>query len=166
MQKSAKLTAVYALIMDLPLSLVITLVALALSNIDAPGSLNGPNYIRMACVAYVVTFFVNFLHCERLGFAFASKYAKPGTFKFGLLLNIVVAAVFCIILDIIMTAVGMIAGGGFEFGAYIAACLKGFIPCYIPTLIIAMFWNGVADNLSRKIVGEPAPEMPGAPDQK
>ena len=50
MQKSAKLTAVYALIMDLPLSLVITLVALALSNIDAPGSLNGPNYIRMACL--------------------------------------------------------------------------------------------------------------------
>ena len=45
MQKSAKLTAVYALIMDLPLSLVITLVALALSNLDAPGSLNGPNYI-------------------------------------------------------------------------------------------------------------------------
>ena len=39
MQKSAKLTAVYALIMDLPLSLVITLVALALANIDAPGSL-------------------------------------------------------------------------------------------------------------------------------
>ena len=46
MQKSNKLTAVYALIMDLPLSLVITLVALALSNLDAPGSLNGPNYIR------------------------------------------------------------------------------------------------------------------------
>ena len=94
MQKSAKLTAVYALIMDLPLSLVITLVALALSNIDAPGSLNGPNYIRMACLAYVVTFFVNFLHSERLGFAFAAKHSQPGTLKFGILLNVVVAAVF------------------------------------------------------------------------
>ena len=70
MQKSAKLTAVYALIMDLPLSLVITLVALALSNLDAPGSLNGPNYIRMAILAYVVTFYVNFIHAERWGFAF------------------------------------------------------------------------------------------------
>lgn len=166
MQKSAKLTAVYALIMDLPLSLVITLVALALSNIDAPGSLNGPNYIRMACLAYVVTFFVNFLHSERLGFAFAAKHAQPGTLKFGILLNVVVAAVFCVILDLIMTAVGMLAGGAFSFGPYIAAVLKGFIPCYIPTLIIAFFWNNFADKWSRAICNEPAPEMPGAPDHK
>ena len=157
--KSNKLTAVYALIMDLPLSLVITLVALALSNIDAPGSLNGPNYIRMALLAYVVTFFVNFLHSERLGFAFAAKHSQPGTFKFGLLLNIVVAAVFCVILDLIMTAVGMIAGGAFAFGPYIASVLKGFIPCYVPTLIIAMLWNPVADKVSRAICKEPAPEM-------
>ena len=161
MQKSAKLTAVYALIMDLPLSLVITLVALALSNIDAPGSLNGPNYIRMACLAYVVTFFVNFLHSERLGFAFAAKHSQPGTLKFGILLNVVVAAVFCVILDLIM-----IAGGAFSFGPYIAAVLKGFIPCYIPTLIIAFFWNNFADKWSRAICNEPAPEMPGAPDHK
>jgi hypothetical protein len=166
MQKSAKLTAVYALIMDLPLSLVITLVALALSNIDAPGSLNGPNYIRMACLAYVVTFFVNFIHAERWGFAFAAKHAQPGTLKFGILLNVVVAAVFCVILDLIMTAVGMLAGGAFSFGPYIAACLKGFIPCYIPTLIIAFFWNNFADKWSRAICNEPAPQMPGAPDHK
>lgn len=167
MQKSAKLTAVYALIMDLPLSLVITLVALALANIDAPGSLNGPNYLRMACLAYVVTFFVNFIHAERWGFAFAAKHSQPGTLKFGILLNVVVAAVFCVILDLIMTAVGMLAApGGFAFGPYIAACLKGFIPCYVPTLIIAFFWNNFADKWSRAICNEPAPEMPGAPDHK
>ena len=166
MQKSAKLTAVYALIMDLPLSLVITLVALALSNLDAPGSLNFPNYCRMALIAYVVTFFVNFLHAERWGFAFAVKHAKPGTFKFGLLLNLVVAGVFVIILDLIMTAVGMIAGGSFAFGPYIAACLKGFIPCYVPTLIIAMFWNNVADKWSRQICNEPAPQMGPGPDHQ
>ena len=167
MQKSAKLTAVYALIMDLPLSLVITRVALALANIDAPGSLNGPNYIRMACLAYVVTFFVNFLHAERLGFAFAAKRSQPGTFKFGLLLNLVVAAVFCVILDLIMTAVGMAAApGGFQFGPYIASCLKGFIPGYVPTLIIAMFWNQFADKWSRAICNEPAPEMGPPADQQ
>ena len=166
MQKSKKLTAVYALIMDLPLSLVITLVALALSNIDAPGSLNGPNYIRMACLAYVVTFFVNFLHAENWGFKVAIKHAQPGTFKFGLILNLVVAAVFCVILDLIMTAVGMIAGGAFSFGPYIASVLKGFIPCYVPTLIIAMFWNQFADKWSRAIVNEPAPEMGPPADQQ
>ena len=167
MQKSNKLTAVYALIMDLPLSLVITLVALALSNIDAPGSLNGPNYIRMALIAYVVTFFVNFIHAEKWGFAFAVKRSQPGTFKFGLLLNLIVAGVFVVILDLIMTAVGMAASpAGFQFGPYIAACLKGFIPCYVPTLLIAMFWNGVADKWSRAICKEPAPQMGPGPDQQ
>ena len=167
MQKSAKLTAVYALIMDLPLSLVVTFVALALSNIDAPGSLNGPNFIRMACIAYVVTFFINFMHAERWGFAFAVKHAKPGTLKFGLLLNVVVAAVFTIILDLIMTAIGMAnSPAGFQFGPYIASCLKGFIPCYIASFIVAFLWNPVADKLSRAICNEPEPKMPGAPDQQ
>ena len=37
-----------------------------------------------------------------------------------------------------MTAVGMMnSPAGFQFGPYIASVLKGFIPCYIPTLIIA-----------------------------
>ena len=141
---------------------------LFLYNIDAPGSLNGPNYIRMAILAYIVTFFVNFLHAERWGFAVAAKHSQPGTFKFGLILNMVVAAVFCVILDLIMTAIGMAnSPAGFQFGPYIASCLKGFIPCYIPTLIIAMLWNPVADRCSRAICNEPAPEMgPGAPGQE
>jgi hypothetical protein len=80
----------------------------------------------------------------------------------------VVAAVFCVILDLIMTAIGMAnSPAGFQFGPYIASCLKGFIPCYIPTLIIAMLWNPVADRCSRAICNEPAPEMgPGAPGQE
>ena len=152
MQKSAKLTAVYALIMDLPLSIIITIIALALG-----GNLSAATFFPSFLLAYVVTFFVNFIHAERWGFAFAVKHAKPGTFKFGLLLNLVVAGVFVVILDLIMTAVGMIAGGSFAFGPYIAAVLKGFIPCYVPTLIIAMFWNGVADKWSRAICNEPDP---------
>ena len=158
MQKSNKLTAVYALIMDLPLSIIITLVSLALS-----GGLNGKSFVMMACIAYVLTFFVNFLHAERWGFAFAVKHAQPGTFKFGLLLNLVVAGVFVVILDLIMTAIGLVAGGAFSFPLYIKAVLGGFIPCYIPTLIIAMLWNGVADKWSRAICNEPAPQM--GPDQ-
>ena len=54
--KSKKLTAVYALIMDLPLSILITLISLVLA-----GNLAAPMFIRMAILAYVITFFVNFL---------------------------------------------------------------------------------------------------------
>ena len=70
--KSKKLTAVYALIMDLPLSLVITAIALKLGN-----NLNGPMFVRMACIAYLVTFFVNFLPVGKWGVDFAVKHAKP-----------------------------------------------------------------------------------------
>ena len=161
MEKSAKLTAVYALIMDLPLSIIITLIALALG-----GNLSAKTFFPSFLLAYVVTFFVNFLHAERWGFKFASKFAKPGTLKFGLLLNMVVAAVFVVILDLIMTYFGVVITGHGTMADYWKAVIGGFIPCYIPTLIIAMLWNGVADKLSRQICNEPAPEMPGAPEKK
>lgn len=56
MPKSKKLTAVYALIMDLPLSIVVTIVALALG-----GNLSMERFIPSFCLAYVLTFFINFL---------------------------------------------------------------------------------------------------------
>ena len=161
MQKSAKLTAVYALIMDLPLSIIITIIALALG-----GNLSWSSFVPSFCLAYVVTFFVNFIHAERWGFAFASKHAQPGTFKFGLLLNLVVAGVFVVILDLIMTYFGVVITAHAPMSEYWKAVIGGFIPCYIPTLIIAMFWNGVADKWSRAICKEPAPQMPGGPEQK
>ena len=123
--KSKKLTAVYALIMDLPLGILITVISRVLA-----GSLAAPMFIRMAILAYVITFFVNFLPAPKWGFDFAIKHSKPGTFKFGLLLNIVVAAVFVVILDLIMTAVGVLVFGGDTFQMYIVSVLGGFIPCY------------------------------------
>ncbi|WLD75500.1 hypothetical protein QU661_04155 [Mogibacterium neglectum] len=114
MPKSKKLTAVYALIMDLPLSIVVTMVALALG-----GNLTMERFIPSFCLAYVLTFFINFLPVGMIGFKFASKYAEDNTFKFGLLANV-----------------------------------AGFIPCYIPTLIIAMIWYPVADKASRAICHE------------
>ena len=149
--KSKKLTAVYALIMDLPLSLVITGIALKLGN-----NLNGPMFVRMACIAYLVTFFVNFLPVGKWGVDFSVKHAKPGTFKFGLLINIVIAGVFVVILDLIMTGLGVLVFGHGTFQAFAFAVVAGFIPCYVPTLVIAMLWNPVADGLSRKICNEPA----------
>lgn len=101
MPKSKKLTAVYALIMDLPLSIVVTMVALALG-----GNLTMERFIPSFCLAYVLTFFINFLPVGMIGFKFASKYAEDNTFKFGLLANVVIAFFFVVILDLVMTAFG------------------------------------------------------------
>lgn len=86
MPKSKKLTAVYALIMDLPLSIVVTIVALALG-----GNLSMERFIPSFCLAYVLTFFINFLPVGMIGFKFASKHAEDNTFKFGLLANMIIA---------------------------------------------------------------------------
>lgn len=151
MEKSRKLTAVYALIMDLPLSIIITLIALTLSK-----NLSMKTFIFNFILAYIITFFINmFIPAPKWGFDFASKRAEPGTFKFGLLLNLVVALVFVVILDLIMTAVGVLGFGHGTFREYIFAVLAGFIPCYVPTVIIAMLWNSVADKWSRTICNEP-----------
>ncbi|NLA70404.1 MAG: hypothetical protein GX852_05125 [Clostridiales bacterium] len=151
MEKSRKLTAVYALIMDLPLSIIITVIALLLA-----GNLTMQSFFLNFAIAYVLTFLINmFIPAPKWGFNFAIKHSKPGTFKFGLLLNLVVAFVFVVILDLIMTAVGVLLFGHGSFAEYMVAVLGGFIPCYVPTLIIAMLWNGVSDNLSRAICKEP-----------
>lgn len=64
--KSKKLTAVYALIMDLPLSIIVTVVALALG-----GNLNMQSFVPSCILAYVVTFILNFLPVGKWGVDFA-----------------------------------------------------------------------------------------------
>ena len=135
--KSKKLTAVYALIMDLPLSIIVTVVALALG-----GNLNMQSFVPSCILAYVVTFILNFL---------------PVTLKFGLLVNAVIALVFTIVLDLIMTFFGVVLTAHAPMSEYFKAVLGGFIPCYIASFIVAFIWNPVADKLSRNICNEPDP---------
>lgn len=158
--KSKKLTAVYALIMDLPLSIVVTLVALALG-----GNLNMQSFIPSCILAYIVTFIINFTPAAKWGFDFAVKRAQPGTLKFGLLLNMVVAFVFTLVMDLVMTFFGVVITGGGSMGDYFKAVVMGFIPCYIASYIVAFIWNNVADKWSRQICNEPMPSMPEAADK-
>ena len=148
--KKKKQKAVYALIMALPLSILITIIALALG-----GNLSMSSFIPSCILAYVVTFFVNFLPVGKWGVDFAMKHAQPGTFKFGLLVNVVIAAVFVIILDLIMTFFGVVIQAHGPMSEYFKAVVLGLIPCYVPTLVIAMLWNPVADKWSRAICNEP-----------
>ena len=150
--KSKKLTAVYALIMALPLSIIVTVVALALG-----GNLNVQSFVPSCILAYVVTFILNFLPVGKWGVDFAMKHAQPGTLKFGLLVNAVIALVFTVVLDLIMTFFGVVLTAHAPMSEYFKAVLGGFIPCYIASFIVAFIWNPVADKLSRNICNEPDP---------
>ena len=161
MQKSKKLTAVYALIMDLPLCIVITIVALLLG-----GNLSMSSFVPSCILAYIVTFILNFLPLGKWGSDFAMKFSKPGTLKFGLLVNLVIAFIFTVVLDLIMTFFGVVITAHAPMSEFWKAVFGGFLPCFIASYIVAFLWNPVADKLSRSICNEPAPEMPGAPEQK
>jgi uncharacterized membrane protein YeaQ/YmgE (transglycosylase-associated protein family) len=161
MQKSKKLTAVYALIMDLPLSIIVTLVALLLG-----GNLSMSSFIPSCILAYVVTFILNFLPVGKWGFDFAIKRDQPGTLKFGLLINMVIAFVFTLVLDLIMTYFGVVITAHAPMSEYWKAVAGGFIPCYIASFVVAFLWNNVADKLSRQICNEPAPELGPPADAK
>ena len=67
--------------------------------------------------------------------------------------------------DECMTYVGVVAFGHQPMAVYMKAVLGGFIPCYVPTLIIAIVWNPLSDKWSRAICNEPAPQMNGRPPQ-
>lgn len=152
MQKSRKLMAVNALIMDLPMSIVVTLVALLVGR-----NLTLQAFIMDTILAYIITFLINmFIPFPKWGFAFASKFAQPATKKFGLLFNALVAFVFTVILDLVLAAVGVLIIAHQPFNIYIIAALGTFIPCYVTAYVIALICNGPADTLSRKICNEPA----------
>lgn len=77
MVKSKKLMAVNALILDLPLSIVVTLVALLVGK-----NFSTQAFIMNCILAYIITFLINmFVPFPKWGFAFASKFAQPATFQ-------------------------------------------------------------------------------------
>lgn len=152
MQKSKKLMAVNALIMDLPMSIVVTLVALLVGHNLTPQA-----FVMNVILAYIITFLINmFIPFPKWGFAFASKFAQPATRKFGLLFNVLVAFIFTVILDLVLAAVGVLLIAHQPFNVFILAALGTFIPCYVTAYVIALICNGPADTLSRKICHEPA----------
>ena len=70
MVKSKKLMAVNALILDLPLSIVVTLVALLVGK-----NFSTQAFIMNCILAYIITFLINmFVPFPKWGFAFASVY--------------------------------------------------------------------------------------------
>lgn len=159
--KSKKLTAVYALIMDLPLCIVVTIVALALG-----GNLTLKAFIPSCILAYIVTFILNFLPVGKWGVDFAMKHAQPGTLKFGLLVNAVIALVFTLVLDLVMTFFGVVVTAHAPMSEFWKAVVGGFIPCYIASFIVAFLWNPIADKWSRAICNEPEQPMGPGPEQK
>lgn len=148
--KSKKLTAVFALIMDLPLSLIVTVVALLLAgNLNAQAL--GLNFV----IAYVLTFFINFMPSGKWGAQLAMKHAKPDTLKFGLIVNGVISLVFTVILDIVMAGIGVLVIAGQSFNVFLISAAASFIPCYIAAFIVAFITHPFADKLSREICHEP-----------
>ena len=96
---------VKSLLMNAPVSLTMSFVAQAvnISKGRAPGFDWGSMAVSFL-FSYTIAFLISyFLPMDELGFRFAGKCgAKRGTWKFDILVNLVVNTIFCIIMTVVM----------------------------------------------------------------
>ena len=146
---------------------------LALSRGNLPGGvwnwqIFGVNFVISWCAATILGMIPGI---PALGFAFASKFAKPSDgLKFGLLVNIPINTIYSIVLDLVMSIWSVCLMPVVLFGAPqggpIQAALMGalmdfpsiWVVCYIVTFLLVQ----PIEKLARRICNDPAPEMPPA----
>ena len=147
-----------SLLMNLPVSITMSFVA-QLVNIIL-GHMEHFEWGTMAIsflFSYVVAFFVSyFIPADRAGLAFAAKCgAAPGSWKFDMLVNLVVNTVFSIIMTFIMGWFSACLLGG----APLVAAVQGFgqmiVPVWIACYIVSLFAQRPAMRLAGKICGAP-----------
>lgn len=155
---STKCKIIYTLIMNIPIALFISLAAqlLAIAAGEAPGFSFGLLALNF-CIAYVISFFVGmFIPAVKWGVGFAAACkAKPGTLKFGLLVNVIVNLVYVVVNCLILTWFNVCLLNHTPFWpAYPLSVLKMFVPIYIVGYIVSFLWNQPAEKIARKICHE------------
>lgn len=156
MKKSTQI--VNALILNLPIAVVLCFVAQGLTI--AQGQLpafSWPMFFINFLVSYALAFVIAMtIPCVKWGFAFASKRAKPGTFKFGALLNVVVNSVYAIILCFLMSVFNVVILGRAPFVAAIFGFLADIVPVWAACYVVSLIFAQPAEKLARSITHDNA----------
>lgn len=106
--------------------------------------------------SYAVAFFIAyFIPADRAGFALAGRCgAEPGTWKFNMLVNLVVNTVFSVIMTLVMGWFTACLLGG----APLIAAVQGFgqmiVPVWIACYFVSLFVQRPSMALAHKIVGK------------
>jgi len=148
---------VKSLLMNAPISITMSFVA-QLMNILL-GHMEHFEWGSMAisfCFSYLVAFFIAyFIPADRAGMALAGKCgAAPGSWKFDMLVNLVVNTVFSVIMTFVMGWFTACLLGG----APLIAAVQGFgqmiVPVWIACYIVSLLVQRPAMRLAHKICGK------------
>lgn len=80
--------------------------------------------------------------------------AQPDSLPFGLLVNVIVNAVYVVINCLILTYFNVCILNGAPIIAYFIGMATTFIPIYLVGYVVSFLWNRPAEQIARSIAGE------------
>ena len=103
-------------------------------------------------IAFLIAFF---LHPDELGFRFAEKCgAKQGTWKYDILVNLVVNTVFSVIMTVVMHTFSACLIGGQPISSIPGGFAEMIVPIWICCFIVSLLTQRPAIRLAKKICRE------------
>lgn len=152
MEMTKKVKLVYTLLLNLPITLAISLAAqmIGRGRIEA-----GP---------FLLSFLLSYLICFLLGmclplvpwgmrFARACK-AQPGGLGFSLLITAVVNLAYVVVNTLILTFVNVVLLAHLPVTVFLLSVLRSILPIYLVGFVVAFLWNPTAQKLAHRLCGE------------
>ena len=147
-----KKKTIFNLIMNIPIALAMPISAQLLTI----GKLVPIGIVTNFIISFILSFTLGMtLPVDKWGANFAMKMgAKPGTLKFGLLVNALVTLIYVIANSLVLTFFNVVIVQKAPFGAFVGGFLATFIPLYIIGYIVSFLWNKPAEKITENIVKE------------
>ncbi len=152
----SKFRIIKSLLMNAPVSLTMTVVAQVMNIVL--GHMKHFDFGSMAlslvisfAFAFLIAFFIP---TDKWGFQFAKHFgAEPGTWKFDILVNLVINTVFCILMTLFMTWFSTCLLGGQPLSVVPGGFMEMILPVWICCFFVSLFTQRPALKLAKKICG-------------
>ena len=151
-----KFRIIKSLLMNAPVSLTMSFVAQLMNIIlgHAPGfdvKNMALSFLFSYCVAFLISFFIP---VDKWGFAFAGKMnARKGTWRFDVLVNLVVNTVFCIIMTAVMHCFAACWLGGLPLSTLPRGFMEMIGPVWMACFFVSLFTQRPAIVAAKKLCG-------------
>ncbi len=142
------------LLMNAPISITMSVVAQLMNmRLGHADHFDIGNLMINFLFSYCVAFFVaDFIPVDKAGIGFARRCgAEPGTWKFDMLINLVVNTVFSVIMTLVMSWFNACFLGGAPFGAALQGFGRMIIPVWIACYFVSLFTQRPIMALAHKI---------------
>lgn len=148
--------AVKSLLMNAPVSLTMTFVAQVMNILL--GHMDRFEWGSMAlsfAFSYAVAFLIGtFIPTDRLGVALATRCkARPGSWTFDILVNLVVNTGFCVIMTVVMCGFTACFLGGAPLSVIPGGFAEMIVPVWVCCFFVSLFSQRPASRMAKRLCG-------------